>query len=79
MNNQGQGVRSNLNRVLYFLCLYLAKTSGERLQDHWTSGFVVVVVLLVAAVVVVMLLLLLLLFYCLFRTKPRLGGYGGRR
>ena len=27
-----------------FVCfvLYLAKISGERLQDHWSSGFIVV-------------------------------------
>ena len=25
-------------QVLYVLCLYEAKISGERLQDHWSSG-----------------------------------------
>ena len=23
---------------LYVVCLYEAQTSGERLQDHWSSG-----------------------------------------
>ena len=26
-------------QVLYILCLYEAQISGERLQDHWSSGF----------------------------------------
>ena len=25
-------------QVLYILCLYEAQISGERLQDHWSSG-----------------------------------------
>ena len=25
-------------RVLYVLCLYKPQISGERLQDHWSSG-----------------------------------------
>ena len=27
-------------QVLYVLCLYKAKISGEPLQDHWSSGFI---------------------------------------
>ena len=26
-------------KFLYVLCLYKAQISGERLQDHWSSGF----------------------------------------
>ena len=29
-------------QVLYILCLYEAQISGERLQDHWSSGINVV-------------------------------------
>ena len=25
-------------QVVYVLCLYWAQISGERLQDHWSSG-----------------------------------------
>ena len=28
-------------QVLYILCLYEAQISGERLQGHWSSGYVV--------------------------------------
>ena len=28
------------NQVFYDLCLYKAQISGERLQDHWSSGFI---------------------------------------
>ena len=36
-----------------FVCfvLYLAKISGERLQDHWSSGFVCFCAMLVVLVV----------------------------
>ena len=27
-------------QVLYVLCLNEAPLSGERLQDHWSSGFI---------------------------------------
>ena len=33
-----QGLLSHFNKVLYVLCLYKAKISGECLQDHWSSG-----------------------------------------
>ena len=29
-------------QVLYVLCLYKAQISGERLQDHWSSGLIFV-------------------------------------
>ena len=40
MSTEGQGHFF----TIYFPCfvLYLAKISGERLQDHWSSGFSVV-------------------------------------
>ena len=40
MSNQdkGQGLLNHFIQVLYVLCLYLAKLSGERLQDNWSSG-----------------------------------------
>ena len=30
---------SFLKKVLYVLCFYYAKISGERLQDHWSHGY----------------------------------------
>ena len=30
-----------LYQFLYFSCLYEARISGERLQNHWSSGFIV--------------------------------------
>ena len=33
---------------LYILCLYEAQISGERLQDHWSSGFFNRIILLLA-------------------------------
>ena len=35
------------NQVVYVLCLYWAQISGERLQDHWSSCFVIVIDLFV--------------------------------
>ena len=41
MNIEGQGHFLTLFfQVLYVLCLYMAQISGERLQDHWSSGFI---------------------------------------
>ena len=41
MSNQGQGLLSHfyLGFVCCVLILYEAEISGERLQDHWSSGF----------------------------------------
>ena len=40
MSIEGQGHFFTIN-CTGFVCfvLYLAKISGERLQDHWSSGF----------------------------------------
>ena len=41
MSNEGQGHFLTLFfQVLYILCLNEAQISDERLQDHWSSGFV---------------------------------------
>ena len=41
MSNQGHGLLSHF--YIGFVCfvLYLAKISGERLQDHWSSCLIV--------------------------------------
>ena len=39
MRIEGQGY---FYQVLYVLCLYKAQISGERLQDHWSSGLIFV-------------------------------------
>ena len=39
MGNYGQDLLSHFHQVLYDLCLYYAQISGDRLQDHWSSGF----------------------------------------
>ena len=40
MSIEGQGhFLTCLFQVLYILCLYEAQISGERLQDHWPSGY----------------------------------------
>ena len=39
VSNEGQSHFLTLFfQVLYILCLYEAQISGERLQDHWSSG-----------------------------------------
>ena len=40
MSYYSQGLLSHFNQVLYDLCLYKAQISFERLQDHWSSGFI---------------------------------------
>ena len=41
MSIEGQGHFLTLFfQVLYILCLYEAQISGERLRDHWSSGFI---------------------------------------
>ena len=53
-----------------FVCfvLYLAKISGERLQDHWSSGLILVLGLLHVLVILLVLyqLHLLVLFLLVF-------------
>ena len=39
MSNQGQGLLRHFIYDLYGVCLYEAHISGERLQDHWFSGY----------------------------------------
>ena len=38
MSNQGQGLLSHVYLGLYVVFLYKSQISGERLQDHWSSG-----------------------------------------
>ena len=38
MSNQGQGLLSHLIMDFNGVRLYEAQISGERLQDHWSSG-----------------------------------------
>ena len=38
MKDYGHGLLSHFILVLYVLYLYEAQISGERLQDHWSSG-----------------------------------------
>ena len=40
MSNQGQGLLSHFILDLYAVCLYEANISGERLHDHWSSGYI---------------------------------------
>ena len=37
-HRQGHFLTLFFLQVLYILCLYEAQISGERLQDHWSSG-----------------------------------------
>ena len=37
-HRQGHFLTLFFFQVLYSLCLYEAQISGERLQDHWSSG-----------------------------------------